>query len=98
MIVNSSWSASLLAKAGIPGEKVRIVPLAYRAVTASDNHPRRVYPEAFSAGRPLNLLFLGQVNLRKGTLRLIAAMRRLNRRAVAAADGRSCRAGLAGPS
>jgi glycosyltransferase involved in cell wall biosynthesis len=77
VIVNSSWSASLVAKAGIPGEKVRIVPLAYRAVTASDNHLRRVYPEAFSAGRPLNLLFLGQVNVRKGTLELIQAMRQL---------------------
>jgi hypothetical protein len=78
VIVNSSWSASLLTRAGIPDEKIRIIPLAYSANTACENHPRRVYPKAFSADRPLNLLFLGQVNLRKGTLELIAAMRRLH--------------------
>src|SRR5205823_2296076 len=77
VIVNSSWSASLLTRAGIPDQKIRIVPLAYRSDTASGNHPSRVYPEVFSTDRPLNLLFLGQVNLRKGILELIAAMRRL---------------------
>jgi glycosyltransferase involved in cell wall biosynthesis len=77
VIVNSSWSATLLTRAGIPDEKIRIVPLAYRSDTAANNRPRRVYPKSFSAGRPLKLLFLGQINLRKGTLELIAAMRRL---------------------
>jgi hypothetical protein len=78
VIANSTWSASLLARSGLADKKIRIVPLAYRADTATGNQPRRVYPETFSAGRPLNLLFLGQVNLRKGTLELIAAMHRLN--------------------
>jgi len=77
LVVNSSWSASLLAKAGVSDEKIRIVPLAYRPKPASGGHPRRKYPEAFSINRPLHLLFLGQVNLRKGALELIAAVRRL---------------------
>ena len=77
VIVNSSWSASLLARAGIPDKKIRIVPLAYRMDSVPNNLRGHVYPEAFSADRPLNLLFLGQVNLRKGTLELISAMRRL---------------------
>jgi len=75
LIVNSAWSASLVARAGIPDEKIRIVPLAYRPNARCNNNPRRVYPEAFSTGRPLKLLFLGQVNLRKGTIELIDAMR-----------------------
>jgi hypothetical protein len=77
LIANSSWSASLLARAGIPDEKIRIVPLAYRPNTDCNNRAHRIYPDAFSASRPLKLLFLGQVNLRKGALELIDAMRRL---------------------
>jgi Glycosyl transferases group 1 len=78
VIVNSSWSASLVSKAGIPDKKIQIVPLAYRADGTLPDGSGRAYPKAFTAQRPLNLLFLGQVNLRKGTLELIAAMRRLN--------------------
>src|SRR5262249_42528493 len=75
---NSPWSASLLAKAGVPDEKLRIVPLAYRPDPPAENRLRRSYPETFSSGRPLRLLFLCQVNLRKGALELIASMRRLS--------------------
>jgi len=78
VIVNSSWSASLVARAGISDKKIRIVPLAYRQHAALDPQPPRVYPDVFSASRPLNLLFLGQLNLRKGILELIAAMHRLS--------------------
>ena len=76
MIANSSWSATLLDRAGIPKKKLRVVPLAYRNGFPFDKSTRS-YPEAFSAARPLNLLFLGQVNLRKGALELIEVMRRL---------------------
>lgn len=65
VVVNSSWSADALRGEGIDGGKIHIVPLAYRAPAASEGFTRR-FPEAFSVSRPMRVLFLGQVNLRKG--------------------------------
>ncbi len=39
---------------------------------------QRHYPRAFSAERPLRVLFLGQVNLRKGVAQLLEAVRLLS--------------------
>lgn len=65
IIVNSEWSRQALATEGIPTSKIRIVPLAYQS-SADASSFTRTYPEAFSSTRPLRVLFLGQVNLRKG--------------------------------
>jgi glycosyltransferase involved in cell wall biosynthesis len=39
---------------------------------------QRRYPDSFSHNRPLELLFLGQVGVRKGVFELLEAMERLN--------------------
>ncbi len=65
IVVNSRWSHDALCKAGIEREKLHIVPLAYEQ-TLPGKVPSRDYPPAFSVARPLRVLFLGQVNRRKG--------------------------------
>ena len=65
IVVNSSWSRAALLQEGVPADKIRIVPLAYERPPESMAFRRR-YPSSFSSTRPLRVLFLGQVNLRKG--------------------------------
>jgi len=62
---------------GIPAEKIRIVPLALERHPASERGRRR-YPSSFSSTRPLRVLFLGQINLRKGIGPLLDAIRLLS--------------------
>lgn len=76
IVVNSSWSRDALVQEGIAKEKIRIVPLAYERPPASLVFARR-YPASFSSARPLRVLFLGQVNLRKGIGPLLDAIRLL---------------------
>lgn len=76
IVVNSSWSRAALLGEGIPAEKIRIVPLAYERPSGSAEFSRR-YPPSFSSARPLRVLFLGQVNLRKGVEPLLDAIRLL---------------------
>jgi glycosyltransferase involved in cell wall biosynthesis len=61
---------------GVPEEKIRTVPLAYQSPVETANF-RRSYPDAFTHHRPLRVLFLGQINLRKGTAVILEAIRRL---------------------
>jgi glycosyltransferase involved in cell wall biosynthesis len=75
IVVNSEWSRRALISAGIPGEKLRTIPLAFDATNSVMR--RKTLPSSFSAGRPLRLLFLGQVNVRKGVLELLQAMQLL---------------------
>ncbi len=72
ILVNSSWSGNALQQAGIAAHKLRIVPLAYQPPEAA-SHFVRQYPEQFSGDRPLRVLFLGQVILRKGLMPLLEA-------------------------
>jgi glycosyltransferase involved in cell wall biosynthesis len=73
VVVNSPWCARAIAAAGVAADKVRVVPLAYER-SASDSAPvERAAPAAFSAGRPLRALFLGQVIPRKGVFALLDA-------------------------
>ena len=61
---------------GFPAEKIKVVPLAYdepKAIKAF----RREYPAVFTSSRPLRVLFLGQINLRKGIGPLLDAIRLL---------------------
>lgn len=75
VMVNSRWSYEALRRSGVPAEKLRVVPLAYESPTPASSQKR--YPERFSRERPLRVLFLGQINLRKGVARLLRAARNL---------------------
>lgn len=72
IIVNSEWSARAIIKAGIPPIKVQTFPLAYEAPLESKSFVR-TYPSSFSSQRPLRVLFLGQIILRKGIAALLEA-------------------------
>jgi glycosyltransferase involved in cell wall biosynthesis len=71
IIVNSQWSFDALVGTGIPKEKLSIIPLAFENKMPSVL-PKK-YPRQFTATRPLRVLFLGQINLRKGIARLLKA-------------------------
>ena len=76
VVVNSRWSREALVSEGIPEARIRIVPLAYDGPEEAREH-RRVYPGRFDSTRPLRLLFLGQLTLRKGIGEILEAMRQL---------------------
>jgi glycosyltransferase involved in cell wall biosynthesis len=75
IIVNSRWSRDALVQAGIADAKITVVPLAYEV--AVPDPAVREYPSHFDARRPLRVLFLGQINLRKGLARVMEAARML---------------------
>ena len=81
IVVNSEWSRDGLICSGVPREKVSIIPLAYETPDVggqkSEVGAARLYPDGFTNERPMRLLFLGQVNLRKGVARLLEAARML---------------------
>jgi glycosyltransferase involved in cell wall biosynthesis len=81
IVVNSEWSRDALAKEGIDPGKLVVCPLVY-SQTAESLAWQRTYPEAFSRGRPLRVLFLGQCILRKGIAETIEAARALADRPV----------------
>ena len=62
-----------LVQLGIPKEKLLIIPLAFENKVPSILP--KVYPRAFTATRPLRVLFLGQISLRKGIARLLNVAR-----------------------
>jgi glycosyltransferase involved in cell wall biosynthesis len=72
LIVNSEWSSILLQQAGVPSEKIAVVPLAYEV---SNEFPERQFKKYYDRKQTLNLLYLGGVGLRKGFHLLIEAMK-----------------------
>ncbi|AFY74463.1 glycosyltransferase [Synechococcus sp. PCC 7502] len=76
IIVNSHWSRQLLEKAGIESQKIQIVPLIYTPPEEVNNFSR-TYPESFTQERPLRVLFLGQVILRKGIASVLSSIKLL---------------------
>lgn len=78
IVVNSAWSEDALLGEGIPAEKIRLIPLAYEPLSDSSSF-QRLYPRVFSSERPLRVLFLGQISLRKGVLQLLDAVKLLAR-------------------
>lgn len=76
IVVNSRWSKDAVLSEGVPAEKIQIIPLAYESSSESNSF-QRVHPRAFSAERPLRVLFLGQINLRKGVGQLLDAVQLL---------------------
>jgi glycosyltransferase involved in cell wall biosynthesis len=79
IIVNSEWSREGLIRGGVASAKLAVVPLAYEEEVGSGRltEPRlqRKYPYRFTPQRPMRVLFLGQVNVRKGVARLLEAAR-----------------------
>lgn len=76
IVVNSEWSFHLLEKAGIKSNKLKIVPLVYTPPERAKSFVRS-YPSSFSKIRPLNVLFLGQLILRKGIAYVFEAIKLL---------------------
>jgi glycosyltransferase involved in cell wall biosynthesis len=81
IVVNSEWSREGLIRGGVPGEKISIIPLAYETPEVrsqtSEIRGARSYPARFTSERPMRVLFLGVINLRKGIARLLEAARML---------------------
>jgi glycosyltransferase involved in cell wall biosynthesis len=76
IVVNSTWSRRALVSAGIPAKKIRVIPLAFEP-PAETNAFTRSYPDAFTSERPMRVLFLGQINFRKGAVQLFNAVKRM---------------------
>jgi glycosyltransferase involved in cell wall biosynthesis len=70
VLVNSQWSKDALVKQGVPAEKMFIVPVAYE--------PEKTHvPTRRNMDRPITVLWIGLVNLRKGIQYLIEAAKLL---------------------
>ncbi|MEL6787506.1 MAG: glycosyltransferase family 4 protein, partial [Cyanobacteria bacterium J06607_15] len=76
IIVNSDWTNKALQQTGISDRKINIIPLAYKP-TATALKFKRTYPDRFSTQRPLKVLFLGQVTIRKGIAEILEAIKLL---------------------
>ena len=76
VVVHSEWSRAALAGIGIPPQKLTVIPLAYEPPADAERFTRH-YPDRFTDARPLRVLFLGQVILRKGVMALLDAARQL---------------------
>ena len=76
IVVNSRWSRDALLSEGIGGEKIRVIPLAYEPPAEAATFVRN-YPLKFTTERPLRVLFLGQINYRKGAMQLFEAMKQM---------------------
>lgn len=74
--VNSSWSGKALGGEGIPEEKIRVVPLVF-SKSSNLSSKAKEYPTHFTQERPMRVLFLGRITLRKGAHLLLRAARQL---------------------
>jgi glycosyltransferase involved in cell wall biosynthesis len=72
IVVNSEWSYRALVRKGVEKKKLQITPLSF-SIPEEAKLFNRTYPIRFDQNRPLRVLFLGQVILRKGIARVIEA-------------------------
>jgi len=72
IVVNSEWSRDSLVEAGSDAAKIAIIPLPYEPDRDATSQPR-VYPDAFSAARPMRVLFVGAASVVKGAADLLEA-------------------------
>jgi glycosyltransferase involved in cell wall biosynthesis len=72
IVVNSDWSRDALVQEGVSGTKIRKIPLAMTPPTDTADFQHE-YPTTFTNERPLKVLFLGQINVRKGAGQLLEA-------------------------
>jgi glycosyltransferase involved in cell wall biosynthesis len=73
IVVNSEWSRRGLVAKNIPSEKIVTVPLMYEA--AKHSPPcHRSFPSRFDQSRPLQILFLGNLCVRKGIAEMLEAV------------------------
>lgn len=77
IIVNSDWARQALVKVGIEEDKLSIAPLMYDSAITGQSHARQ-YPVEFTEQRPLRVLFLGSLIIRKGIAAALEAVRLLN--------------------
>lgn len=74
IVVNSEWSRNCLLKEGIDNSKLTVIPLVYQPDWRIIHHKN----ESDSSQEDVfKILFLGQINLRKGVGRLLEAMNKL---------------------
>ena len=76
IVVNSDWSRDALVNHGLVPDKIKVIPLAFEPAAESTTFIRH-YPREFTPQRPLRVLFLGQVCLRKGIDALFQAITQL---------------------
>jgi glycosyltransferase involved in cell wall biosynthesis len=72
VISNSAWGREYLVANGISPEKISLVPFAYEG--ESERGFSREYPAVFNETRPLRVLHVGQMSLRKGIGRFFEAI------------------------
>ncbi len=79
VLVNSTWSRQLWLQSGTPEDKIKVLPLAYETTEfgLDPNSKVKEYPEKFDNNRPLRVLFLGQINIRKGIHYLLESVQAL---------------------
>jgi glycosyltransferase involved in cell wall biosynthesis len=73
IVANSEWSRDLLEQSGIDGAKIEVVPLPFEPEPGSVKF-ERAYPAAFTATRPLRVLFAGSIAVFKGVPSLLESL------------------------
>ena len=86
IVVNSEWSREALVAEGADPAKIEIIPLAYEKAESekwkAESGKRKVESGKWKAEHTLRVLWLGQVNVRKGIHYLIEAARLLEQEPV----------------
>ena len=76
IVSNSAWGRNFLLSQGIAAAKISMVPFAYEGGAKGDF--TRSYPAAFDQTRPLRVLHIGQMSLRKGMGRFFEAIQAMS--------------------
>jgi glycosyltransferase involved in cell wall biosynthesis len=73
IVVNSEWSRRGLVAKDIPSEKIVTVPLMYEPANP-DQRCHKSFPSRFNQSSPLQVLFLGNLCVRKGIAEMLEAV------------------------